>query len=99
VIPSAAWGSLRQFGRDDRKGFAVERADRRDQSEDEMYCGECPDTDQRVFLHKLAIGHLAASKRQYQGMLLVGALAGVIGGGSTIAVASLAPPRQSTGRF
>jgi hypothetical protein len=40
VIPSAAWGSLRQFGRDDRKGFAVERADRRDQSEDEMYCGE-----------------------------------------------------------
>src|SRR5580700_8224308 len=30
---------------------------------------------------------------------LVDALAGVIGGGSTIAVASLAPPRQSTGQF
>ena len=30
---------------------------------------------------------------------VVDALAGVIGGGSTIAVASLAPPRPSTGQF
>src|SRR5260370_11327883 len=27
------------------------------------------DTDQRVFLHEFAIGHLAASKRHHQGML------------------------------
>jgi hypothetical protein len=33
------------------------------------------------------------------GACVVDALAGVIGGGSTIAVASLAPPRQSTGQF
>jgi hypothetical protein len=31
---------LRQSRRNDRKAFAVERADRRDQSEDETYCGE-----------------------------------------------------------
>jgi hypothetical protein len=31
---------LRQSGRDDRRGFAVERADRRDQNEDETYYGE-----------------------------------------------------------
>jgi hypothetical protein len=31
---------LRQAGRDDRRGFAVERADRRDQNEGETYCGE-----------------------------------------------------------
>jgi hypothetical protein len=30
---------LQQSGRDDRKRFAVERTDRRDQ-EDETYCGE-----------------------------------------------------------
>jgi hypothetical protein len=33
------------------------------------YRSSRPDTDQRVFLHKLAIGHLAASKRHHQGML------------------------------
>ena len=35
------------------------------------YRSSRPDTDQRVFPHKLAIGHLAASKRHHQGMLPV----------------------------
>ena len=33
------------------------------------YRSSRPDTDQRVFLHELAVGHLAASKRHHQGML------------------------------